>query len=193
MQWPCIDWEGSEIHVKVQWNQTVGKFTTPKYGAYTIALVGVARDALLRRWEERDSDSPFVFSNTRGSHFTRSSRVDHWDRVRYSVGMPRLEFYLASRHYMGWYGINVLGIQPWVLAEQFGHRDHGKLLMERYGHPDRRRMRQQIREAHDAANGYVLDPEQPTPSSPAAPAAEVIRPYFRWHDEADATSELVAA
>ena len=29
-----------------------------------------------------------------------------------------------------WYGLNVLGLPPHVIAEQLGHRDGGKLIVE---------------------------------------------------------------
>lgn len=144
----AIDYKADEIHVREQWNAKTRKFTAPKYGPYTVALVGRAREVLTRIPKELDSDQ-FVFTTLRGTHYTPSSRTHHWNRVRSGVGLPAMTLYLASRHYFGWYAINVLGLPPHVVAEQLGHKDGGKLVRTLYGHPDSSRARQLIREAHD--------------------------------------------
>jgi hypothetical protein len=59
---------------------------------------------------------------------------------------------MATRHHFGWYALNVLGLESAVIAEQFGHKDGGKLVEQLYGHPDRARRRQRLREAHDGAS-----------------------------------------
>lgn len=133
----------------VQWNVKARKFTEPKYGPYTIALVGHARETLLRARAQRDSDSPYVFSTLRGTHYTPSSRNHHWNRVRVAAGMSDTTLYLATRHYFGWYALNVLGLEPAVIAEQLGHRDGGRLVEMLYGHPDKRLRRAKIRAAFD--------------------------------------------
>lgn len=144
----AIDYEKGEINVLEQWNAKVRKFTAPKYGPYTIALVGRAREVLQRLPRELGSDR-YVFTTVRGTHYTPSSRNHHWNRVRCGVGLPDMSLYLATRHYFGWYAINILGLPPHVVAEQLGHKDGGKLVIRLYGHPDASRARQLIREAHD--------------------------------------------
>ena len=62
-----------------------------------------------------------------------------------------MTLYLATRHYFGWYALNVLELEPHVIAEQLGHRDGGRLVVELYGHPDKARARRRIREAYDNA------------------------------------------
>jgi hypothetical protein len=100
----------------------------------------------------RDSvESPFIFSTNRGRHYTPSSRAHHWNRVRCSAGLPEMTLYLATRHYFGWYALNVLQLEPHVIAEQLGHRNGGRLVVELYGHPDKARARRRIREAFDSA------------------------------------------
>jgi hypothetical protein len=42
----------------------------------------------------------------------------------------------------------VLGLPLHVIAEQLGHRDGGKLIVDTYGHPDAAVARQRIREAY---------------------------------------------
>jgi len=145
-----VRFEDGEVDIREQWNVKVRKFTEPKYGPYTIALVGRARELLLNL--PRDySESPFVFVTNRGHHYTPSSRTHHWNRVRCAAGFPDMTLYLATRHYFGWYALNVLGLEPHVIAEQLGHRDGGRLVVQLYGHPDKARARRRIREAFDSA------------------------------------------
>ena len=68
--------------------------------------------------------------------------------MRCSVGLD-IDFYLATRHYFGWYALNVLELQPYIIAEQLGHKDGGKLVVQLYGHPDQTKARRKIREAFD--------------------------------------------
>ena len=120
-------------------------FTTPKYGPYAVALVGHARETLIAA--NRDSDGPFVFTTIRGTHYTPSSRTHHWNRVRAAAGLGDVPLYLATRHYFGWYALNVLELPAHVIALQLGHQDGGKLVRELYGHPDAAIARERTREA----------------------------------------------
>jgi hypothetical protein len=99
-------------------------------------------------------DSPFVFTTIRGTHYTPSSRTHHWNRVRAATGLGDTTLYMATRHHFGWYALNVLGLESVVIAEQFGHKDGGKLVEQLYGHPDRARRRQLLRAAHDDGEPY---------------------------------------
>ena len=143
-----VRFEDGEVDIREQWNVKVRKFTEPKYGPYTIALVGRARELLMSMPHDH-KESPFVFVTNRGHHYTPSSRTHHWNRVRCAVGLPDMTLYLATRHYFGWYALNVLGLEPHVIAEQLGHRDGGRLVVQLYGHPDKARARRRIREAFD--------------------------------------------
>lgn len=151
LRWPKILWDEDEIVVDVQWNVKAGKFTPPKYGTYRVALVARAREILQRARARRDNDSEFIFVTARGRHYTPSTRHHHWDKVRVKAGLEEVDFYAATRHHFGWYALNILDLDPAIIAEQFGHRDGGKLIEELYGHPDRRRRRAKLREAYDAA------------------------------------------
>lgn len=148
LRWDSIDFTTGEIRVVEQWNSKVREFTTPKYGAYEAALTDRARQAILRMPRE-NSDSPFVFLTTRRTHYTPSSRAHHWNRVRAGVGMGNVTLYMATKHAFGAYALNVLGLAPHVIAEQFGHKDGGKLVVQLYGHPDGKVAREQIRQAFD--------------------------------------------
>jgi hypothetical protein len=55
--------------------------------------------------------------------------------------------YLATRHFFGWYLMNVAGVPPHRIALQLGHTDGGRLVGELYGHPDAAIARQAIRDA----------------------------------------------
>jgi len=151
LQFSQIRWADEEIDVTVQWNVKAKAFTEPKYGRYTIALVGHARETLLRARSRRDTDAPYVFPTLRGTHYTPSSRTHHWNRVRVGAGLPETTtLYLATRHYFGWYAMNVLLLDAATIATQLGHRDGGQLVEQLYGHPDARLRRNKLRQAFDA-------------------------------------------
>jgi integrase len=144
LRWDRIRWDDDEVGIVEQWNVKTRTFTEPKYGPYTIALVARGRDVLVRM--KRDSaESPFVFTTLRRNHYRPTSRVHHWNRVRAAAGLGNTSLYLATRHYWGWYALNVLELEPHVIAEQLGHRDGGRLVIELYGHPERARARRKIR------------------------------------------------
>ena len=150
LRWPAVQFDDGEVHLDEQWNAKTRTFTDPKYGPYTVALVDRARKVLIGMKRAADSDE-FVFTTDRGTHYTPSARTHHWNRVRCSIGMPDLTLYLASRHFFASYSLNVLNLPPHVIAEQLGHKDGGKLIVQLYGHPDAKVARQQIREAWDGA------------------------------------------
>lgn len=128
-------------------------YTVPKYGAYTGALVDDARRAI--ETCPRDHDAPWAFQTLRGHHYMPSTRSHHWNRVRRGAQLGDVRLYDATRHYFAWYGLNVLGLPPHVLAAQLGHRDGGKLIVDTYGHPDAVIVRKRIRDAY-AQRGKVV-------------------------------------
>jgi hypothetical protein len=46
-----------------------------------------------------------------------------------------------------------LEIEPWVIAEQLRHSDGGALVLELYGHPDRKEAIRRIRRAYSKVTG----------------------------------------
>jgi hypothetical protein len=58
-----------------------------------------------------------------------------------------LPVYLATRHWFGWYALNVLDLPLHQIALQLGHQDGGRLARELYGHPDAAIARERLREA----------------------------------------------
>jgi integrase len=150
LRWAAVRFDDGEVDLVEQWNAKVRDFTEPKYGPYTVALVDRAR-RLLQGMKRAAGAGEFVFSTDRGTHYTPSARHHHWDRVRCSIGTPDLTLYLASRHFFASYSLNVLDLPPHVIAEQLGHKDGGKLIVQLYGHPDAKIARRQIRDAWDTA------------------------------------------
>lgn len=143
----AIDWDAGEVRIAEQWNAKVRKFTEPKYGPYTGALTAPARECLLRMGDR--GGERFVFVTLRGNHYTPSSRTHHWNRVRAAAGLGMTTLYMATRHHFGWYSLNVLELEPSVIAHQLGHQDGGKLVEELYGHREEARSREKVRRAFD--------------------------------------------
>ena len=86
--------------------------------------------------------------------------------MRCSAGFGQVDLYTATRHYFGWYAMNVLELPPHVIALQFGHRDGGDLVRSTYGHPDACIARERVRSAFRQA------PPPPVPlAPPLVPAA----------------------
>jgi integrase len=144
LRWSKIDFQAETILVDEQWNAKTREFTPPKHGTVrTIALTDPTRNKLLQLLRE----SEFVFTTLRGSHYQPSSRSHHWNRVRCAAGLGNVDLYTATRHYFGWYAMNILELDPHVIALHFGHRDGGELVRKLYGHPDERIGRERVREA----------------------------------------------
>lgn len=144
LAWAAVDMDAGEVHVREQWNAKVGKFTLPKYGPYTGALTDPGRAVLLAMPR---GESRFVFETLRGHHYTPSSRTHHWNRVRAAAGLGDVSLYLATRHYFGWYALNVLRLDAPVIAHQLGHKDGGVLVERLYGHREEERSLAAVREA----------------------------------------------
>jgi len=92
-----------------------------------------------------------VFTTLRGTHYTPSSRCFDWNRVRCAAGLGNVALYLATRHWFGWFALNVLDLPPHVIALQLGHQDGGRLVHELYGHPGAAMARRRTREAFRSA------------------------------------------
>jgi hypothetical protein len=72
--------------------------------------------------------------------------------------MGNVSLYEATRHYFGWYALNVLDLPPHVIALQLGHTDGGDLVRKLYGHPDSAIARERIRAAFRAMPAVVALP-----------------------------------
>jgi integrase len=149
LMWDDLDFTpGAEsIVIERQWNAKVRKLTSPKHGyTRTIAMTPPARERLLTLPRE----SVWVFTTLRGTHYTPSSRVHHWNRVRCAAGLANVDLYTATRHHFAWYAWNVLGLTPEDIAQHFGHQDGGDLVRKLYGHFDQSMARARIRDAFGA-------------------------------------------
>jgi integrase len=144
LTWSAIDFQAETIGINQQWNTKVRAITQPKHGSRrVIAMTELVRERLL----ELPHESEFVFTTVTGHHYTPSTRNHHWNRVRCSVGIGNTSLYLATRHFYGWYALNVIGLPPHVIALQLGHTDGGRLVSALYGHPDAALARERTREA----------------------------------------------
>ena len=144
LRWEDLDFLTGSIRIERQWNAKTARFSDPKHGSRRmVAMTEPVRARLL----ELPRESEFVFTSIRGTHYTPSSRNHHWNPVRGGVGIGNVSLYLATRHYFGWYALNVLELPPHVIALQLGHTDGGRLVRELYGHPDAALVRERLREA----------------------------------------------
>jgi integrase len=144
LKWIDLDFQAETIRIERQWNAKVRKITPPKHGSRrTAAMTEPVRERLLALPHE----SEWVFTTLRGHHYTPSTRSHHWNRVRCTAGLGDVDLYTATRHYFGWYALNVLDLPPHVIAQQLGHQDGGRLVRELYGHPDAALARERTRQA----------------------------------------------
>lgn len=128
-----VDFDRGVITVSQQFNSTSCDITAPKNGRTREAiLTPPAREALLGIPVE----SEWAFTTIRGSHYTPSARAYHWKAVRAAVGYND-SLYLATRHFAGWYMVNVLELASEDVALALGHEDGGELVRILYGHRDR--------------------------------------------------------
>ena len=144
LRWSDLNFQAETISISRQFNAKTRTLTPPKHGSCrVIAMTDPVRERLLALPRE----SEWVFTTVRGNHYTPSTRAHHWDRVRCTVGLPTVDFYLATRHHWAWLALNVWGLPPHVVASQLGHTDGGRLVSTLYGHPDDEIARERIRHA----------------------------------------------
>jgi hypothetical protein len=79
-------------------------------------------------------------------HYTPSSRVHHWDRVRCTLGLGNVELYLATRHFFVTYAVEELDLSVEDIGWYCGHRGQGgRIVRDHYLHPDDDARRERIR------------------------------------------------
>ena len=158
------------VRILRQWNQRVGKITSPKHvHTHWIAVPPRAQAAVkamlpeLRRRHGDDLPDAYVFSNTRGNHWTPSSRAYYWKATKTGAGVThnevgeKVDCYLATRHFCGWYLVNVKGHSSEDVAYQLRHDDGGQLVRTRYGHRDRALATRGILASFDVAHNPAHD------------------------------------
>jgi integrase len=137
---------GDEYDLQLQFNSALGRETDPKYGsAGTIYLPAPAREAIASVPPVLGSD--LIFHGKRGQQLRQESIWRAFDKVRTSYGRLDVTFH-SLRHFGATYMLNVLGLEPWVIAEQLRHTDGGVLVVQLYGHPDAMEARERIRRAY---------------------------------------------
>jgi integrase len=166
LRWERVDFGRDRIVVAEQFNAATRKFDTPKNHQQREApLTAHARAAL----EGLGRESDFCFVSLRGEHWTPSSRAYHWKAVRGAAGWEG-SLYLATRHFAGWYMVNVLEMSSEDVAIALGHQDGGNLVRRLYGHRDKHRALDRIVGAYAAQAGENRPKRRE--SSDSAPSQE---------------------
>lgn len=154
LTWDRVDFDKGRIWVDRQWSASSAKFTSPKNGlARWSILTPPARLAL--QDDRTQGSSEFCFVSARGTHFTPSSRASNWKAVRAAAGWAG-SLYLGSRHFAGWYMVNVLRLAPEDVAVALGHTDGGALVRKLYGHLDADLALERVARAYGSV-GQVVD------------------------------------
>ncbi len=146
-----VDLARSRIRVVEQFSAMARTFTLPKNGQMREApLTEPAREAIL----SLPAESEFCFAPIRGSHWTASARAYHWKAVRAAAGWEG-SLYLATRHFAGWYMVNVLELPSEDVAIALGHTDGGELVRRLYGHRDRERALDRVTAAYERTASHT--------------------------------------
>jgi integrase len=158
-----VDFDRERIVVAEQFNAATRTFDTPKNHLRREApLTAHACSALASLPREGE----FCFVPIRGEHWTPSARAYHWKAVRAASGWEG-SLYLATRHFAGWYMVNVLEMPSEDVAIALGHQDGGNLVRRLYGHRDRQRALDRIVGAYGARAPTRLQPDRDAgPSDP---------------------------
>ena len=146
-----VDVDRARIRVVEQFNAKTRTFTAPKNGrAREAPLTEPAREAILGL----PAEGEFCFSPIRGTHWSASSRTYHWKAVRGAAGWSG-SLYLATRHFAGWYMVNVLELLSEDVAIALGHTDGGELVRKLYGHRDHERALDRVTAAYDRTASHT--------------------------------------
>ena len=142
LRWDRLDLDAGTLMIDQQWSAKGARIKEPKHGSVRkLPMVPIVRERLL----ELPRESEFVFTSLRGTHYTPSSRVHHWNRVRCALGMGNVELYLATRHFFVTYAIEELGLSVEDIGWYCGHRGAGgRIVRDHYLHPDDDARRQRI-------------------------------------------------
>jgi integrase len=154
---------GDEYDLVSQFNSKLRRETEPKYTSTGLIYVPEpAQHAVLEKPRRLAAD--LIFHTKRGQQFRQESWSRTWEKVRdaFVMNLPaahhlrrrladdptdRFDFY-ELRHFGASYMLNLLELEPWVIAEQLRHSDGGALVVKLYGHPDRKTAIERIRRAY---------------------------------------------
>jgi integrase len=139
LRWENINLVGNTVAVEWQWSQTERRLVRPKYDSTrTVFLPPAAKDALEQTARVRDE----VFSAPRGGRLSGTVMGHYFPPVARTAGHPEFTPH-CLRHYYGTL-LARMGLQPYEIAAMMGHKDGGKLAMDRYIHVTERDARSKV-------------------------------------------------
>ena len=163
--------DGDTYDLRKQFNSKLGRETQPKHNSTGVIYVPEPAQRAVLDKPRRLADD-LIFRSKRGRQFRQPTLHHAWSPVRdaFTAKLPethhlrerlgvdpddRLDFY-ELRHFGASYMLNVLQLEPWVIAEQLRHSDGGALVLELYGHPDRQEAIRRIRTAYAGGDGAAV-------------------------------------
>jgi integrase len=149
LKWSDLSADGSEIRIRRQFSATTSTFTLPKNGEERTVILSPRAKRALAKARQLSDGKPFVFVNTRGGHFRPAARTHYWETVVELVKWEKKPtLYLATRHFAGWFMLNVLRQTCEDIALALGHTDGGDLVRKLYGHLDEGAARKRVADAY---------------------------------------------
>ena len=139
LRWEDINLIGNTVAVEWQWSQPERRLVRPKYDSTrTVFLPPAAKDALEVVARVRDE----VFSAPRGGRLAGTVMGHYWPPVARTVGRSDFTPH-CLRHFYGTL-LAGMGLAPYEIAAMMGHKDGGKLAMDRYIHVTERDARAKV-------------------------------------------------
>jgi integrase len=114
----------------------------------TVIIPPAAQDALLDVPPHRSS---WLFTSPTDCQWTQPLHYRYWSLLRRFANRPGMDFY-ELRHAAATMLLE-RGATPWDVAQQLGHTDGGKLVMDTYGHPTDAGARARLLAAYEAQTG----------------------------------------
>lgn len=171
---------GDTYHLNAQMNSLLGRETAPKHGGLGAIFVPEPAFEAVQRLPRPLHDDLFFHTKT-GKQFRQESWWRTWDpiRMQFVRELPadhhlrqrlaqdpddNLDFH-ELRHMGASYALNMLEIEPWVIAKQLRHSDDGALVIKLYGHPTRQTAMDRMRRGWGAPVQELPVKRQPTDDS----------------------------
>jgi integrase len=89
------------------------------------------RERMANDWQE-----PYIWLNTEGGPWRHDARDKWWAKQVAGTSLRQIcgdvPIYNATRHHWASHAVNVAGMSPYDASRLFGHKDGGKLIIERY-------------------------------------------------------------
>ena len=159
--------DGDVYDLRRQFNSKLGEETRPKNNSTGLIYVPEPAQRAVLDKPRRLGDDLMFRTSPRRRQWRHASWQRIWDPIRraFAETLPethhlreriavdaqdQLDFY-ELRHFGASYMLNDLELEPWIIAEQLRHGDGGALVLQLYGHPDRRKAIDRIRRAYTGA------------------------------------------